>query len=77
MMTRMLPLSHRRRPLIANPLRAVALLTALLIGHSGALAKSTKIDIDTVPPGATVYLADSEGGETSLGQTPLTGMRVP
>jgi hypothetical protein len=73
----MLPLSHRSRRDGTTGWRLVALLAILFIGHGSASAASTKIDIDTVPQGATVYMVNAEGGETSLGHTPLQAKPVP
>ena len=56
----------------------LALMSTLLITVAGdASAATTKVDIDTVPPGVQVFLADIEGEESPLGTTPLSAVRLP
>ena len=66
----MLPLSHNRRHSGTRHAHLIALVAASLLCLNSAHAASTKIDVDTDPPGATVYMVNAEGGETALGQTP-------
>jgi hypothetical protein len=62
---------------------AQATLIALalsLCASSPALAKyipTTRTNVDTNPPGATVYLVTPEGTETAMGLTPLQRTRLP
>ena len=65
------PKAHHRWWLTA------ALCLVTLGAPAQALAAQTPVDIETQPPGATVFIVDAEGEETSLGQTPLKGTRVP
>ena len=51
---------------------------ALLLWPGGvAHAKTTKVDIETTPPGATVFMVTPEGEEEEVGETPLKAHRVP
>ncbi|MGB0591223.1 MAG: PEGA domain-containing protein [Myxococcota bacterium] len=73
----MLPRSYHRHHSGTRHAHLIALVAASLFCLNSAHAASTKIDVDTDPPGATVYMVNAEGGETTLGQTPLSAKRVP
>lgn len=61
------------RALVAGASLALALVLSAFIAPS-AHAQLIPINIESVPPGATVYLDNADG--TPLGTTPLTNVRV-
>ncbi len=52
-------------------------LTAFLWAEGTLAASKTSLAITTSPPGAEVFLVDAEGGESSLGFTPISKVKVP
>lgn len=64
------------RRLLTAPL-ALALLLSVAMPASAKWIPTTRTNVDTNPPGATVYLVTPEGTETALGLTPLQRTRLP
>jgi hypothetical protein len=62
--------------LLAAPL-ALALLLSVATPAAAKWIPTTRTNVDTNPPGATVYLVTPEGTESALGLTPLSRTRLP
>ncbi len=62
--------------LLAAPL-ALAVLLSLAMPADAKWVPTTRTNVDTNPPGATVFLVTPEGTESALGLTPLQRTRLP